>query len=84
MSLLKSIGLVHSQEVYKVLMGSYICVFDQSHWLGRVQNSSLVDDRLPKVKSLWTVDEQLGGWSAAQKKFFAASVSRLSRSVICS
>lgn len=40
----------------------------------RVQDSHLMDDRLPKVKSLWNVDDQLGGWSSAQKKFFASKV----------
>lgn len=35
-----------------------------------------MDNRLPKVKSLWNVDESLGGWNATQKKFFASNVSQ--------
>ena len=26
--------------------------------------------KLPSVKKVWTVDEKLGGWTDAQKKFF--------------
>lgn len=34
-----------------------------------------MDERLPKVKSPWTVDEQLHGWNEAQTKFFSSNVS---------
>ena len=30
---------------------------------------------LPKVKTLWSVDEKLGGWGMAQPKFFDGGVS---------
>jgi ABC-type sulfate transport system substrate-binding protein len=30
--------------------------------------------KLPKVKKAWSVEERLGGWDAAQRKFFNAGV----------
>lgn len=30
--------------------------------------------KLPKVKRAWTVEDRLGGWEAAQKKFFNQQV----------
>ena len=40
----------------------------------RVKDERMVED-LPKVKTLWSVDEKLGGWGNAQPKFFDGGVS---------
>ena len=49
------------------------CIIIMIHSVGggrSIDKQLLVESHMPAVKQLWTVEGKLGGWIAAQKKFF--------------